>query len=251
MRQPRRFCSESPQHPAQTRKWRDIGRLKAKILCTSHNSSLSPYDDEGLAMCKAAKSTYDADNTGDMTIDTFTIDGNRLERWMLKTLIGGLYSGKVWTDLAAMEAKPPPDEWLEILYGRRDFPDRQGLYWQPTALAGLDFDHRDEFEVLPWMSDQTVIGLHVWFYSFHIALLAANVAPGSVSGEYRPADFELAAATSLSVQLGEWPRVPGHRRRVLSPGIRAEFSHMARGWTEASCASTWPNCTVMTARLLP
>jgi hypothetical protein len=171
----------------------DIGRLTAEILCTKHNNSLGPVDDESIRMCGAAESMYDADNSGDQTAEGFPIDGDRLERWMLKTLIGGLYSGKLWDDLAHMERQPPPIQWLEALYGYKELPDGQGLYWQPTEMDGLSFEERDQLEILPWLSadNGTVIGLHAWFFGFHLALLAANVVSGSVVGQYRPAGLRI------------------------------------------------------------
>ena len=115
---------------------------------------------------------------------------------MLKTLIGGLYSGSLWDDIDSMKGHPPPLEWLEILYRGQEFPASQGLYWLPTEMPGLSLGDRDEFEVLPWLSghppdQQIVVGLHVWFFSFHFALLAANAPPGSVGDHYRTAGLRV------------------------------------------------------------
>ena len=142
----------------------DIGRLTAKILCTHHNGAES-FDTESLELAIATESVYEADNSGDQAAETFSVDGDRIERWMLKTLIGGLYSGKLWADLATMQGQPPPLEWLEVLYRGREFPDRQGLYWMPTEMAGIAFEKRRPVEVMPWLSGhpldrQFVIGLH-------------------------------------------------------------------------------------------
>jgi hypothetical protein len=46
--------------------------------------------------------------------------------------------------------------------------------------------------VLPWMSNQTVIGLHAWFFGFHFALLVENLPPGLDLGAYRPAGLKIA-----------------------------------------------------------
>jgi hypothetical protein len=84
-------------------------------------------------MVEASESVYNADDARDQAAEVFQIDGDRLERWMLKTLSGGLYSGKLWPDLAAWQGKQPLIEWLEELYGLREIPRGQGLFWQPTG----------------------------------------------------------------------------------------------------------------------
>jgi hypothetical protein len=174
----------------------EIGKLAERILCKKHNSDLSDFDQAFINIMRSAEAMYDADKSGDPSAETFTINGDHLERGMLKTLIGCLYSGKLWDDLDSMQGKTPPLEWLEVLYRGRAFPMGQGLYWQSTEMEGLSLDGRDQLEVLPWLSahppdDQFVIGLHAWFFSFHLALLAANAKPGSVEGHYRPAGLRV------------------------------------------------------------
>jgi hypothetical protein len=204
--------------PRGQRRWRDIGQLKRKILCKKHNSDLSDYDRAGLAMCKAGKSMYQADNTGDQTAEIFTIDGDDLERWMLKTLIGGYYSGKVWEELADMEGVDPPLEWLDILYGRKDFPFGHGLYWQPTELEGVALDGRDEFELMPRIYNQKLIGLRAWFFSPQIALLMENFQAGTVPGHYRPVGLRVDGCYKRIVFAwkngSEDPEIPVGRRQT-------------------------------------
>jgi hypothetical protein len=78
----------------------------------------------------------------------------------------------------------------------RAFPVGQGLYWQPTEMPGLSLEDRDDFEVLPWPSgyppaQQFVVGLHLWFFRFHLALLVANAPPRSVAGHHQPAGLRV------------------------------------------------------------
>jgi hypothetical protein len=174
------------------RRLQEIGKLYARILCEKHNSGLSEFDQTFIDMMLATEAISDAVNAGDQTPELFQIDGDRFERWMLKTLIGGLYSGEQWPDLAAFHGNEPSMHWLEVLYRRKDVPRGQGFFWQPTEMKGLTFDNRDEFEVLPWMSNQTVIGLHAWFFGFHFALLVENLPPGLDLGAYRPAGLKIA-----------------------------------------------------------
>ena len=137
--------------PPGVRRLREIGRMKARILCTTHNASLHLCDNEGLAICRATLSMYDADNSHDPATEVFKIDGDRLELWMLKVFFGGLYCGKVWSDLVSLRGQPPSIEGLEILYGLKQMLDQSGLYWLPTHFEGKSFQNRDEVEFLPWI----------------------------------------------------------------------------------------------------
>ena len=63
---------------------------------------------------------------------------------MLKTLIGGLYSGEQWPDLAAHQDKAPSMHWLEMLYRRKEVPRGWGLFLQPAEMKGLTLDNREQ-----------------------------------------------------------------------------------------------------------
>jgi hypothetical protein len=62
------------------------------------------------------------------------VDGERLERWLLKVLCGGLFSGafRIGPD-TTMKGIDPPIEWLQILFGQARFTERQGLYYIAPA----------------------------------------------------------------------------------------------------------------------
>jgi hypothetical protein len=114
-----------------------IGRLKADILCTTHNNALKPFDDAGKAFCEAAENLHRAATVGKASADMPRVNGNALERWMLRTLCGALYSGKVWRELVALKNIEPPFEWLEILYNLAGIQSGQGIYWQPYEIGGF------------------------------------------------------------------------------------------------------------------
>ena len=50
-------------------------------------------------MCQAAEGLYLATNGGSAAATLPTVIGEDFERWMLKTLCGSLYSGRVWKPL--------------------------------------------------------------------------------------------------------------------------------------------------------
>ena len=186
---PQVYAQNTAGLPRGVRRLRDIGRMTAPILCTTHNSGLHSYDDEALAMCKATLALYDADNHRDPAAESFVIDGGRLERWMLKVLFGTIYYGRDWPPLAGLRGQAPPVECLEVLYDRREMPARRGLYWLPTDLEGEHFDNRDEVELLPWSrkGDGKLVGLRVWFFSFHFGLLTDEADVEEYGARFRPA----------------------------------------------------------------
>jgi hypothetical protein len=186
---PQVYAQNTAGLPRGVRRLRDIGRMTAPILCATHNSGLDLYDDAALAMCKASLALYDADNSHDPAAESFIIDCDRLERWMLKVLFGTVYYGRDWPPLAGLGRQAPLVEWLEILYERRKMPAGRGLYWLPTQLEGEHFETRDEVELLPWFrkGDGKLVGLRVWFFSFHFGLLTDDADVEGYGGRYRPA----------------------------------------------------------------
>jgi hypothetical protein len=79
--------------PKDTMQSFGVGRLESKVLCAYHNELLSPMDTEALAMFTAFEAMYYAAISFKVAAQpVFTIDGNLLERWMLKVVCGGCRS---------------------------------------------------------------------------------------------------------------------------------------------------------------
>jgi len=97
-----------------------IGSLAANILCRRHNQQLSSLDDKGMAFVRALKNIYDAALAGpELSDGSTTIDGDGLERWLLKILCGVLTVGK---------SHAIPTLWLDILFRDKAFPEHHGLH---------------------------------------------------------------------------------------------------------------------------
>jgi hypothetical protein len=109
---------------------RSVGltKLTANILCTTHNSLLSPVDD-------GAKQTLDtlaeAIRLSDVRVGLeprrvwrparYQVDGQLLERWFMKTLINLFHvvgRGATWL-FNGQPANEPPAEFVEIAFGRK------------------------------------------------------------------------------------------------------------------------------------
>lgn len=175
----------------------DIGRLTSRILCTKHNSDLAPFDSAGKGLLKAAEDLHLALVSPARREGIVSISGDDCERWLLKTLCGSLYSGKIWRDLAELNRVCPPIEWLEYLFLNLPFPAGQGIYWQPSDLSGLTLDDRSELEFHPLMlnDNQVVGGLRVWLFGLRFDLVVANLAHEAISvysqDRYRPERIRL------------------------------------------------------------
>jgi len=109
------------------------------------------------------------------------IDGDALERWVLKSLCGGLYSGAFRvTPTDTMKGVCPPLEWLQILFKQAEFPAGQGIYYMPkkpgeTVTAD---QYVLRFEPLGSRDTEEIGGLRVWFLGFEFVLLMGNLMPG-------------------------------------------------------------------------
>ncbi len=66
-----------------------------KILCVVHNISLGGYDDAGLAMLQAMKAIDDETRNQVHAEKVWSVNGDALERLILKAHLGALYAGVI------------------------------------------------------------------------------------------------------------------------------------------------------------
>jgi len=98
-----------------------IGSLGANILCRRHNEQLSSLDETGMTFVRALQTTFrEAVDGPEFSDDSITIDGDSLERWLLKVLCGVLTVAK---------GHSIPTMWLEMLFRGRPFSENHGLHF--------------------------------------------------------------------------------------------------------------------------
>lgn len=103
--------------PEQTLQRIGIKSLQSKILCESHNRSLSPLD----KVAGELFSTLDAIDKNLPSVPLLSqFDGPNIERWFLKVLCGISASG-------GFNAESPSDQWKALLTGE-PWPEHWGLY---------------------------------------------------------------------------------------------------------------------------
>jgi hypothetical protein len=175
-----------------------VASLVGNILCATHNSLLSPLDGAGRAMFSAMGAMNAAAGNQASPENGLHVDGDGLERWLLKSFFGGLYSGAFRVSLTeTMRAICPPPEWLQILFNGAEFPDGQGLYYMPRkAGETVTADHYVlRLEPLGSRDTEEIGGIRVWFLGFEFALLMGNLMPGVPTmfdgALYRPAGLRV------------------------------------------------------------
>jgi hypothetical protein len=169
-----------------------IRGMESKILCQQHNCRLGDYDSEGLKAFEAFERLHYAAAGRQVQVEpVYTLDGDRLERFFLKALCGGLYAGLFPVEeTARMKGIEPPLGWLETIYGDEAFPEGYGLYMVPCAF------HTDRV-IVKWapllLATEGYVSIHgmrFWLFGFEFTLLAPGPEPRAVESltdqSYRP-----------------------------------------------------------------
>jgi hypothetical protein len=154
-----------------------LSGLVAKILCRKHNSHLSGLDETALDTFDAFRESVRLNKvrTGlrakSWRNKLFVIDGARLERWFLKTLIN-LSVGSEWIVGPGVHPEGMPSEHLvKVAFGMEQFEEGAGLYI--AGLTGEKIDSMDGVHVTPRTHGPNLVGGAFTFrgYRFHLNLL--------------------------------------------------------------------------------
>jgi hypothetical protein len=141
------WCADKPKKIG-------LANLVAKILCKKHNSALSDVD-------AAAKNAFDAfresvrlNNVRQRlkrqpmwNVKRLVIDGPRLERWFLKTLINLSFGGRWVIGPGTHLAGSVSQTLVEVAFGLRQFQNGAGLY--VSARKGDQVDSMDRVGATP------------------------------------------------------------------------------------------------------
>jgi hypothetical protein len=180
--------------------------LASNVLCRSHNSALSGLD----AFAVHVVSTFIA--IGNDMVNrrrrrptaVYLLNGQDLERWMLKCLCGLIVSGTA--NVSVLEDARrwrPPRLWLDCLFGNVPLPREFGMWvFRPEQrLASCEFSVFSNPDVGPY-------GLAVSLFdrNFLFAMSRHSGRRGSVleGGIYRPADLWTTNGINDSIILLSW-----------------------------------------------
>jgi hypothetical protein len=140
------WCKNQPKTVA-------VPRLTAKILCQKHNSDLSDVDAAGASAFRVLQDAA-ALNEARRKLRPrrwkqvrFEIDGRRLERWFLKTLIN-VGTSRSASGVCALSGSPlatPPRLFIDVVFGLSELQRPLGLY--AAAAVGETVTPRDALEL--------------------------------------------------------------------------------------------------------
>lgn len=146
------WCKDAPK---------EIGLASAvkRVLCTGHNSRLSPLDDAVIEVFRALRDAVRLSNVrGNLpmrrwTKRNFDVDGVRLERWCLKTLITLSIGGSLPVGPHSKDADTPDENLVRICFGLAPFQAPKGLYvaWE----VGDKLEVQDEKVVISTFHEDT------------------------------------------------------------------------------------------------
>lgn len=189
--------TKSRRHERGMSKSLGIASLTGKILCVEHNGKLSPFDSAGNRMFESMESVHYGCRTPEAPKKVCWVNGDLLERFLLKALCGALFSGNLGPASGSMKKKDPPLDWLKILLENAAFPDWHGLFYLPAAPNEIIVADHDVPDFSPFFTEdlKTVCGIRAWFFGIEFVLLLANLAPGVRTSFdealYRPSGFRV------------------------------------------------------------
>jgi len=165
-----------------------IGSLVAKVLCDKHNSTQSNFDAAGLALVSGMNRIDSAAGKSGQPQEMYRLKGDHLERWMLKTLCGGLFSGNIPVRGGHLKGVCPPREWLDILFRSGVLHEGQGLFVR--AGSGEAFCTEPSILKMEVVQDSNdvVIGFRVFVFTFEFNLVLATL-PTELPPELRGAIY--------------------------------------------------------------
>lgn len=204
-----------------------LGSLVAKILCRKHNSDLSEVDDAAIHCFNVFREGIRLQQTRGVlqnpqkwavpfginwNVRRFVIDGPRLERWFLKTLINLSFGGEWIIGPGSHAPGTPSTELVEIAFGRREFQPQAGLFI--AAHRGQQIDSHDRVNITPMTDGNNLVAGRFNFrgYTFFLNLLPGPLLPklGQSDLLYRETtiNWDVSGCLSHVIVLNGWPSKP-------------------------------------------
>jgi hypothetical protein len=162
----------------------NINNFVKKVLCKHHNSSLTDVDQAGSNTMKVFRDEIQLKNARNAIeprgwlVEKFEIEGRRLERWCLKTLINVGAEGEYRIGRDSEAIGKPSARLVRIAFGRENFKSRAGLYG--VAQAGRNLNIVDGFRLIPYIDREGTLlgglfGMHG--YQFLLYVEDSGLAP--------------------------------------------------------------------------
>lgn len=128
-----RITNASWLSPGQESAGIPTSALGSKILCERHNCALSALDAQAKAFFTELVWGL-SDSPPRVRHRHVTVDGDRLELWLLKACCGALASGNL-VERGCTIVRQPPREWLDLLFCGRRWENGAGLHIRQATLT--------------------------------------------------------------------------------------------------------------------
>lgn len=181
-----------------------LSSFTSKILCTKHNSLLSPLDSAAGAAFKAFNDSALllnkrlSEESSKFKVRHFRINGKLLERWLLKTLINLCSESGLLVGSKAEKPGIPDESLVRICFGLEHFAGKSGLYL--AARVGAEINSGPAIAFSPLIFDGThVAGGFFHFRGFFIFM--------SLFEELLPPNFDWVSKSGDTTELAEWAGV--------------------------------------------
>jgi hypothetical protein len=153
-----------------------LSSLVKNVLCTNHNSQLSPVDEAGISARNNFKEGFRLYNARSNALvqrwskSTFEVDGINLERWFLKTLITLGFGGAFPVSAQSQDSRTPHQRLVEVRFGVTQFQPKAGLYM--FGEVGRKFNVEDKLTIITFrdVKDTFIAGATFFVYGFEFIL---------------------------------------------------------------------------------
>jgi hypothetical protein len=218
------FCLSEPK---QLR----IESLTTKILCKNHNSALSDLDSAAGRAFKEIEAYVATTNLRTKTpylnwaAKQFTVDGPRLERWCLKTLLNFSFNRQLIIGPGNHPVGKVPDQLVRVAFGLEEFTDGRGLYTAFKDHETFNLEHRFGYTAKAQGSTLAMGSFRLYGFRFYLNLLPiVGIYTGIEDSRvfYRQSHFAHKLNGRFSHRLSiAWPEQPVEVERI-SPALQSE-----------------------------
>jgi len=192
-------------------------KLTSNILCCRHNSALSPLDSIAIRFLENVEKIDSAilsEKENDLS-NIYLFNGFDIERWMLKTVCGVIYSGNASMNQKVISWKPP-SHWLPILFDNEPFLAQTGMHF--AGRINVEEQNKKEFEFTPLTNNESIVDgakIKLKYFRFILAMTPTDENSHAIfSGStFRPSEFIINGEKSKHAIFIWWDQ-PGDQKSV-------------------------------------
>jgi hypothetical protein len=150
------WCLDAPKEVG-------LASVVKNVLCTAHNSRLSPLDETVVQLFSVLREALDLNDVRSKMTPRywnkkyFDIDGTKLERWCLKTLITLSIGGLLPLGAHSTDAQTPDEHFVRVCFGLAPLQAPKGLYVSWAVGEKLEFKE-EQVVISTFNDDRRLVG---------------------------------------------------------------------------------------------